>query len=212
LPRKLFVLITVLVLISFTISGCGLLDKILSIKEDFQKADAELEEGVGEQSEEIDVESPPIVPELVIAEENIEFKNVVLYFGSSDGQHLVAIEKEIPKTEGIARATINALIEGPDFQSGLLPTIPAGTELLDINVKEDGLCIVDFSQELVTNLPGGEINEKLAVYSIVNTLCQFPTIDRVEFRVQGQRMDTLLGYVNLAPAIVASTDIVQEID
>ena len=71
MPRKLFVLITVLVLISFTISGCGLLDKILSIKEDFQKADAELEEGVGEQSEEIDVESPPIVPELVIAEENI---------------------------------------------------------------------------------------------------------------------------------------------
>ena len=130
------------------------------------------------------------------------------YFGSSDGEHLVAVEKDIAKVEGIARQTINALIEGPDFQSGLLPTIPAGASLLDINVKDDGLCIVDFSEELVANMPGGKLNEQLTVYSIVNTLCQFPTVERVEFRVDGKKMDTLLGHINLDPAVSTNAQLV----
>ncbi|KJS83524.1 MAG: hypothetical protein JM58_12505 [Peptococcaceae bacterium BICA1-8] len=150
----------------------------------------------------------PQVNELVISTQPTEYKTVLLYFGSSDGEHLVAVEKDITKVEGIARQTINALIEGPDFQSGLLPTIPAGASLLDINVKEDGLCIVDFSEELVANMPGGELNEQLTVYSIVNTLCQFPTVERVEFRVDGQKMDTLLGHINLNPAVSTNAQLV----
>ena len=155
----------------------------------------------------MDITSPEISDPVL--NQPTEFKKVLLYFGSADREHLVAIEKEIPKVEVLpqkpSRLSSKALIS-----SGLLPTIPAGTSLLDINVKEDGLCIVDFSEELIANLPGGQQNEEMAVYSIVNTLCQFPTIDQVEFRVEGQKMDTLLGYVQLDPAVSANAKIVIE--
>jgi germination protein M len=207
--KKYLALILVFVLLAFTLAGCGVVDKLLSIKEDFRGAEnieGNLNEQLGEI--EVDITSPEISDPVL--NQPTEFKKVLLYFGSADGEHLVAIEKEIPKVEGIARETLKALIQGPDFQSGLLPTIPAGTSLLDINVKEDGLCIVDFSEELIANLPGGQQNEEMAVYSIVNTLCQFPTIDQVEFRVEGQKMDTLLGYVQLDPAVSANAKIVIE--
>lgn len=209
MSKKYLAIFTVLFFLIFTLTGCGVVDKLLSIKEDFKGAEnneEELNEQLGEI--EVDITSPEVSDP--VFNQPIEFKTVVLYFGSADGEHLVGIEKEIPKVEGIARETINALIEGPDFQSGLLPTIPAGTSLLDINVKEDGLCIVDFSKEIVSNLPGGQKNEQLTVYSIVNTLCQFPTIEQVEFRVEGQKMDTLLGYVQLDPAVSANAEIVIE--
>lgn len=209
MSKKYLALILVFVLLAFTLAGCGVVDKLLSIKEDFRGAEnieGNLNEQLGEI--EVDITSPEISDPVL--NQPTEFKKVLLYFGSADGEHLVAIEKEIPKVEGIARETLKALIQGPDFQSGLLPTIPAGTSLLDINVKEDGLCIVDFSEELIANLPGGQQNEEMAVYSIVNTLCQFPTIDQVEFRVEGQKMDTLLGYVQLDPAVSANAKIVIE--
>jgi len=204
LSKKLLILVTIITLSIFTLTGCGLLDKLLSIKDDFKKEEQPPEE---KTQAEIQVDMPQ-VNELVINTQPTEYKTVLLYFGSSDGEHLVAVEKDIAKVEGIARETINALIQGPDFQSGLLPTIPAGASLLDINVKEDGLCIVDFSEELVANMPGGELNEQLTVYSIVNTLCQFPTVESVEFRVGGKKMDTLLGYINLDPSVSTNAQLV----
>ncbi|MFZ5942767.1 MAG: GerMN domain-containing protein [Bacillota bacterium] len=205
MSKKLIIIVTLLTLLAFTLTGCGILDKLLSIKEDFKKGDT-AEEQKQPQVGEIVVDTPKL--EEPASSQSMKYKTVQLYFGSSDGEHLVAVEKDLPKVEGIARETLNALIEGPDFQSGLLPTIPAGTSLLDINVKSDGLCIVDFSEELVSNMPGGKLNEQMTVYSIVNTLTQFPTVDRVEFRVEGKRMDTLLGHVNLSPAVSANAQLV----
>jgi len=208
LSKKFLILVTIITLITFTLTGCGLLDKLLSIKDDFKGGESAEEKKQDSQVGEIQVDiNAPQVPDPVITQPT-EFKSVLLYFGSSDGEHLVAVEKDVAKVEGIARQTINALIEGPDFQSGLLPTIPAGTSLLDINVKEDGLCIVDFSDELVANMAGGKLNEQLTVYSIVNTLCQFPTVDRVEFRVEGRKMDTLLGHIKLDPTVSANAQLV----
>lgn len=204
MSKKILILVTIVTLCIFTLTGCGLLDKLLSIKDDFKK-----EAEVPSEKEQVQIQvDTPQVNELVINTQATEYKTVLLYFGSSDGEHLVAVEKDIAKVEGIARQTINALIEGPDFQSGLLPTIPAGASLLDINVKDDGLCIVDFSEELVANMPGGKLNEQLTVYSIVNTLCQFPTVERVEFRVDGKKMDTLLGHINLDPAVSTNAQLV----
>jgi len=176
LSKKILILVTIITLLTFALTGCGLVDKLLSIKDDFKGGES-AEEKLNDQIGEIQVDiNAPQIPDPVVTQPT-EFKTVLLYFGSSDGEHLVAVEKDIAKVEGIARQTVNALIEGPDFQSGLLPTIPAGTSLLDINVKEDGLCIVDFSEELVANMPGGQLNEQLTVFSIVNTLCQFPTVE-----------------------------------
>ena len=208
--RKSLALIVMSILIIVSVTGCGLLDKMLSIKEDFQKEKKVEENSSGEPRLEMDeiIIDTPDLEEPVIVSPPAETKDVILYFVSADGKNLVEVEHKIGKVEGVARATINALLEGPDFQSGLLPSVPVGTRLLDINVKDDGLCIVDFSSDIIANMSGGAEGEKLAVYAITNTLCQFPTVDRVEFRVEGQRMDSLLGYTNLEPAVTADASLV----
>lgn len=210
MTKKFLALIVMSILIIVSLTGCGLLDKMLSIKDDFQKEQKNNEETSGEPRLELDeiIVDTPNLEEPVIVSPPAETKDVLLYFASADGKNLVEVEREIAKVEGVARATLNALLEGPDFQSGLLPSVPVGTRLLDINVKEDGLCIVDFSSDIIANMSGGADGEKLAVYAITNTLCQFPTVDRVEFRVEGQKMDSLLGYTNLEPTVSANATLI----
>lgn len=124
-----------------------------------------------------------------------ETTTVVLYFAGTEG-YLVPEQREVPKVAGIARKTMEELCKGPESE-GLLPTMPRGTRLLDINIR-DGLCTVDFSKELVENHPGGSSGELVTVYSIVNTLTQFPSVEKVVILVEGQRVQTLAGHLDLS--------------
>lgn len=143
--------------------------------------------------------------------EAVQEITVSLYFADADRQGLVRTEKQIPKVEGMARATVETLLEGPDPDSGLVAAVPSGTQLLDINVKpEEKTCIVDFSQELRNQLASGGSNEELAIYSIANTLCQFATIEEVEFRIEGQTVTTLAGGTDLSKAVVANGALVRQ--
>ncbi|MBO8138537.1 MAG: GerMN domain-containing protein [Desulfotomaculum sp.] len=141
-------------------------------------------------------EQVPAEEDVVVLQDVMDKIPVVLYFADELGC-LVAQQREIPKVDGIARVTMQELAKGPDPQSGLLPTLPPGTHLKDINIK-DGVCIVDMSRELKENHAGGSSGEMLTVYSIVNTLTQFPTVERVKILVNGQVVNTLAGHVDLS--------------
>lgn len=195
--KKTALLLAIVLLASVVLSGCFLTDKLAALKEGFH------------QNEPTDTQTPTVVIETPAAPVvSGETKVVSLYFADEAGQRLVMEERSIPKVEGIARATIEELITGPT-QAGLKPAVPTSTRLLDINVRTDGLVIVDFSGELITDLPASATAEKLAVYSIVNTLTQFPTVDRVEMRVDGQKVDTLLGFEKLDQELVRNTSLIK---
>ncbi len=138
-----------------------------------------------------------------------ETREVVLYFADASGNKLEKETRQIPKVEGMARAVVNELINGPQ-DDNLLPTIPSATTLEDINIKEDGTCIVDFSEELMTHHPGGLLNEELTVYSIVNTLSQFPTVSQVKILVDGQVQDTIAGHMDIRETLARNDDLVEE--
>ncbi|HHV16120.1 MAG TPA: GerMN domain-containing protein [Gelria sp.] len=123
---------------------------------------------------------------------------VKLYFVGSDGKSLVMEERSIAKTESMARNTLQELIKGP-AENENLSAIPEGTRLRDINLKPDGLCIVDLSSQ-AQQVSSGE-QEKLMVYAIANTLGQFPTVKDVTFMIDGQRVDTIAGYLDLSNSI-----------
>ena len=141
-------------------------------------------------------------------QEGIEMKQVSLYYANSEGTGLSAVTAEVPKEGGIARATINQLLAGPSTDSGLVPIIPTGTTLKDINITSDGLCIVDFSSQLVDNYSGDLQNEELMVYSIVNTLTQFPTVESVEIRVDGQQVKTIAGHMDTSEALARNESLI----
>lgn len=129
-----------------------------------------------------------------------EKTKVQLYFARREGNGLAVEEREIAKVTGIARATIEELLKGPRREE-LKSALPAQTRLLDINVTTDGTCIVDFSSH-ITEVSGSKA-EALAVFSVVNTLSQFSTISNVSFRVEGENVDSIGGYINTAEPVTA---------
>lgn len=123
-------------------------------------------------------------------------RDIVLFFATSDGQGLKKEIRTIPKNEGVARDVINELIKGP-ADSTLFPTIPASTVLEDINIK-DGVCIVDFSSSFLTDSAEGAIDGELMLYSLVDSLTQFPTISEVRILVNGEVQQTMIGGIDLS--------------
>ncbi len=68
--------------------------------------------------------------------------------------------------------------------------IPAGTTLLNIGV-ENGICTVDLSSEFVQEMQPSFYTERMAIYSIVNSLTELPEITTVDFWVAGAPLDSL---------------------
>ncbi len=210
------VLLAALVLAGTT--GCDRASETLSeLKQDF-KQDVALENNADKTNRQNHLEVPD--PEDITIEETYEPVQTIgnpvpevtisLYFADASQKQLVKTERQIPKVEGMARATLETLLEGPEEASGLVAAVPSGTQLLDINIKSDEKrCIVDFSQELRNQLSKTDGSEQLAVYSIANTLCQFDTIEEVEFRIEGQTVTTLAGDADLSKAVSANADIVR---
>ncbi|MEW6622562.1 MAG: GerMN domain-containing protein [Bacillota bacterium] len=198
--RQKIIVVLLLVGIMVMMAGCGAINTLVSLKEKFRgekEPTITIEPPRENQFQEVPSVSEPLLPK----GDTIVVK---LWFGDPSGQILVMEEREIEKVEGIGRATINELLKGPSPDSNLLPVIPLGTVLRDINVKSDGLMIVDFSKEIIDNHIGGSTAEALTVYSIVNTLTQFPTVDRVQFLIDGKYVDSLTGHIDLTYPVTAS--------
>lgn len=141
------------------------------------------------------------------ASKTAEKTEVILYFASAEGDKLVAEKRKIPTVKGIAKETVQELIKGPSDKK-LKETLPKGTKLVDIDVK-DGLATVSFSKEMHEKHLGSSNGEQITVYSIVNTLTQFPTIKRVQILIDGKAVETLAGHFGIADPIEKNTKIVK---
>ena len=95
--------------------------------------------------------------------------------------------------EAVARAALEALLEGPsdeEREAGLTTEIPDGTELLDLAVA-DGTATVDLTGTFEDG--GGSASMQARVAQVVATLTQFPTIERVAFRLDGEPVTAIGG-------------------
>lgn len=131
--------------------------------------------------------------EMAIAEDE-GMRKTVMYFRDSDG-YLVPVMRKIPWTEGIARTTLNNMVDSAELRetlspTGLIPVIPAGTEILGMSINEDtGLCKVDFSEDVLNNQSDKE--EESFIKGVVYTLTEFPTIKEVQILVGGKALPSL---------------------
>lgn len=123
-----------------------------------------------------------------------------LYFGSEDGQHLVASEREVALGEGVvaqARSILEAQLAA-EPPAPLVSTIPKDTKLRGVFVSERNEVFVDLEPSIRANHPGGSFQEILTVYTIVNALLtNLPTLQEVQILIGGQEVDTLAGHVDL---------------
>jgi hypothetical protein len=124
---------------------------------------------------------------------------VRLYFEAPDRAGLLPEEREVLFSSDLARqlrTVIEELAKGST--SGLLPTLPPGTRVLEVFVSRGGVVYVDLSGEASSGLPGGSLAEQLTVYSVVNTVVtNFPATSRVQILVNDSVVPSLGGHVDL---------------
>jgi len=116
---------------------------------------------------------------------------VLVYF--LRGEKLGVAERRVPATKAVATAALRELCEGPtaaETQAGLGTTVPDGTELLGVSIK-DGVARVDLSSEYASG--GGSLSMTARIAQVVYTATQFPTVKSVTFALDGTPVTTLGG-------------------
>lgn len=108
-----------------------------------------------------------------------------IYFSDENSRYLIADQRRfvVSENESTERYIVEQLIRGP-LNKGRA-TMPEGTRVLGIRV-EDGTCYVNFSSEFMINQPKTEAQERMTIYSIVNSLTGAPEIDHVQILVEGE--------------------------
>jgi len=215
--KKSLLLLLPLILVALLLGGCGWINQLQEWKngetiaeESTPDPELILEKDLNQAPAypKVDVIDPDKVESVAVISQIGDTKEISLYFAAGDGKGLKEEKRSIPKETGLARATLNQLIYGPKDQD-LFPTIPANTILQDINIR-DGLCTVNFSDDLTLNYAEDNLDEELTVYSIVNTLTQFPTIEEVIILIDGQAVPTLAGTVDVSGKILPRLELIEK--
>lgn len=124
-------------------------------------------------------------PQEEISEEQMRQTMVSLYFKS--GEDIIPEARLIDVKELLDnpyKELLEMLIDGPKNNS-LEKTIPEGTKINKIQKQADTL-IIDFSEEFINNHKNGEIEEKITINSIVNTITELTEINGIKIIINGE--------------------------
>lgn len=124
-----------------------------------------------------------------------ERSQLILYFTDETGQKLVRENREVVHSinTSLERLIVEQLIEGPHL-SGRYPTLPPDLGLLNVSVSEN-VCYINFDSVFLNNVL--EVNEYVPIYSIVNSLGELSTVNRVQITVNGSSNEMFRDVVSL---------------
>lgn len=128
-----------------------------------------------------------IIPEEEISEEQMRQTIVSLYFYNESAKSLASEGRLIDAKELVEdpyRKLMELLIEGPQNIS-LSKTIPDGTRVNKAELKGETLYL-DLSKEFIENHQGGEEQESITIYSIVNTMTNLTEVNAVKVLIDGK--------------------------
>lgn len=118
---------------------------------------------------------------------------LTLYFPNQDASWLIPVERNATAPEKEVIKTILKELASPpaNFSSPL----PKETTLLGATVK-DGIATLDLSKEFQKNFSGGTSAEQMTLFSIVNSLTTLSNVQSVQFLLEGQKQDAILGHMD----------------
>ena len=133
---------------------------------------------------------------------------VNVYYPRSDGTGLVAVRRTVStEKDDKYTAAMKSLLTGTK-EKGQTNVFPKKAKLRSVVVK-DGIATVDFSKELQTNFSGGSTGEEMLIGSIVNTLTDFPEVQKVSILIDGSAVDTLSGHMDLSEPLTRMTELLK---
>ena len=138
------------------------------------------------------------------------YDTFTLYFTDKTGEHLVAEQRNVYYKRILPRERVilEQLAKGT-MVKGHYPTIPQETEILGVEVSDD-VCYVDFSSAFSDS--GIDIPVNTMIYSVVNSLLDTASADKVQISVEGDTEATLSDGTSLYSLFSKNTDLVLKED
>ncbi len=145
-----------------------------------------------------------------ISAEPTNYEILTLYFKDSEGNKLNTEirEVEVNPNQPIELYIIEALIDGPESKN-LKNAIPTDTKIREISTA-DGICYVDLSAEFIVKPLESDNDAVAAIYSIVNSLAEIETVSKVQFLIDGEKIDNYRSVMDLSKPVEPNFDITFE--
>jgi len=139
---------------------------------------------------------------------NQETMRITIYHATKDAMYLIPEVHSVPKNDHPAKTALELLINGTKNPE-LVSVVPPGTKLNSIRIK-DHIAYVNFNDKIIKNHSGGSAGETLLVGAIVNTLTEFPEIEKVQLLVEGKKIDTIAGHLDTSEPLSRSEKIIKK--
>jgi germination protein M len=140
-----------------------------------------------------------------VKEEEAEEITINVYYSDQMAEYLVPESRVIPLENKYVEA-LYELMKKPIDES-LVPLIPDTTKINSVKV-EDGNALVDLSQEFLDDRFVSDTVDILLLYSIVNTLTQFPEINSINLYIDGEKLD-ILGQLSIDEPVFRRNDLIK---
>lgn len=142
-----------------------------------------------------------------ISAETTEYAIFKLYFANAEHNALIVEDRvvEVNTNEAKEKTVVEQLIAGP-LEKGYYATVPIDTKVRDVTTTKDGICYVNLSQNFLSKSSGDHNKEVLMVYSIVNSLCALDAVNKVQFFVEGEKIEDIKGNLDFSKPFTEKED------
>ena len=142
---------------------------------------------------------------------SIQNTTLNLYFSNKDGDGLIKETRQdvyYSSNISVEKLIMEQLLSGPQIE-GAKSAIPEGTKLVTVSVV-DGVCYVSLDEAFKNQ--DYKVNEAVVIYSIVDSLTELPTINKVQISVNGDTSGVYRDNFALSDMYDRNLDYVKNID
>ena len=166
----------------------------------------------GEAFHDADGEEPGVMePSQFIYNSYTEMRNyervrLHLYFAGETGDRLVDAFRTVVYNSNmpLERIVLEQVILGPNG-SFAYPTVNSETRVINVTTR-DRCCYINLSSDFLYGQPG--VTAQTAIYSIVNSLCELPSVESVQISVEGNADVTFMESISLMGSFSMNRDLV----
>ena len=135
----------------------------------------------------------------------------ILYRAAADGSEKLIPEKFTMTDNGktLPENALLALVGTKPQSTKFEDVIPHGTRVLSFSITPEGTALANFSKEIVKN-GQGSYNEVMMTGAIVNTLTEFPEVKQVQILVEGKKVITLGGHLDVEDPLKRNESLLQK--
>ena len=166
----------------------------------------------GEAFHDADGEEPGVMePSQFIYNSYTEMRNyervrLHLYFAGETGDRLVDAFRTVVYNSNmpLERIVLEQVILGPNG-SFAYPTVNSETRVINVTTR-DRCCYINLSSDFLYGQP--DVTAQTAIYSIVNSLCELPSVESVQISVEGNADVIFMESISLMGSFSMNRDLV----